>query len=229
MRKGISCLLFSFLLVCLTSCSNEPVFEIEMPHDDYFYEEGEWTVEELISCFEEMGFTNIETEAHTASDYEFDEIQNIKIDGGMFGFEQGDVFMSNDKVEIGYYDLVPNLTIDNCPDLEEILSGGTMEYAYFASHYDGQYVEFDANVVEAYSYMGGTSFIIEVCGGDYSPDSSEKQAIRIDVETMTDYDGRYINEYVDVGDNVKVIGEVVMSKSEYYEMLFIDAVYLLGR
>ena len=121
------------------------------------------------------------------------------------------------------------LTVESCSDIATILTSKDIDYLAFAEKYDGKYVEIDGYVITHSTYDGGTSHIIEVVGGDYI-DGSE-------VGYLGDYDGliirignrthgNMINEFVEVGDNVKIKGRVDLSWSEFHKNLYIETRYL---
>lgn len=213
-----------FLSTMLVACSRSDVKDIAMPYSSNDYETGGWTLNDLVEHLTELGFTNIKTSEYSISNYEPDEIFLIEIDSKWKGFDEGHVFSSNDKVKIKHYNFDSILTSDNCSDLEKILSGESTDYMSFANKYDGQFVEFNAHVVSSYSYLGGTSYVITVEGGDYSVDNIERQEIKIDVDSVTR--GEYINKEVKEGNNVRVVGKIDESYSKYYKMLYVDAGYL---
>jgi len=213
---------FSFLFsACGEMEEQEEPVQITMPYDSYDYTVGgDWTIDELVDHLEELGFTKIETDTYSLDEYKPRQIKSIEIDGED-SFDQGKRFYSNDEVEILYYNFDYVLTPDNCEELNAFLSGESTDYMKFAEEYDGRTVAFDAYVTYAESYMGGTSYIIEVSAGDYSEDNGNKPIIRIDVETVTPTP--YIDKDVKVGYNVAVFGKVGKGKSEYFNMLWIDA------
>ena len=219
------------IIVYHTWESDEP--QITMPNYSWYYDDG-WTVEELVSHFEQLGFTNIKiaTTIDTGTFSKFHqegEIYNVEIeDTFLGGWDSGDVFGATSLITVTCYERTPTLTIDNCPDLASILSSKDMMYTDFAEKYDGQFIEFDGYVTTSYSYMGGTSYIIEVTGGDYSENGVNGWFFRVDVE-QTVGDEAYINKNIEKGTNVKIIGKIDDYHTDYYDMICIDAAYLMER
>ncbi len=219
------------IIVYHTWKSDEP--QITMPNASWYYDEG-WTVEELVSHFEQLGFTNIEIattiDSGTFSKFhQKGEIYNVEIeDTFLGGWSEGDTFGATSLITITYYERTPTLTIDDCPDLASVLSSKDMMYTDFAEKYDGQFIEFDGYVTTSYSYMGGTSYIIEVAGGNYSKDSVKGWIFKVDVE-QTVGDEAYINKNIEKGTNVKIIGKIDDYYTDYYDMICIDAAYLMER
>ena len=237
-------LLLLLLALCLgmMSCgvheNDQPVekaFEIVMPYDDNEYEGGhwdlsdDWTLAEVVSHFEDLGFTNIETIAlyETKTTFEFDEIGQVKINDQRGGFSQGDTFMSDMKVEISYYRLENRITVDNNLEFANLLLGSSSNYIGFASEHDGEYVVFDAHVVYTIEHLGQKGYVFEVCAGDYTGEDEKGHIIRVDLDSLTNED--YINRNVELNENVLVMGKIDASYSNYFNKLYIDAVYVRPR
>ena len=228
MKKFLCCTLIILLLLPLVSCSFNAPFDITMPYSSFEYENGEWTAETLIKHFEELGFHNIETASHPSyfGDYT-DEIISVEIEiesDSIFteyaSFEKGEVVNSIDKVYISYYYVPDALTIDECPELAEVLLGSKndelMDYMTFANKYDGKYVRFDACVYSHSTYDGGTSHVITVVGGDDA--SSDGYIIHIGNRTW----GNQIDESVEEGQLVRVYGKIDASWCEYWKTVYIE-------
>ena len=196
--------------------------EIVMPYDNDYYENDELNLEELKQHFEDLGFCYFEITTSSDPLYQYDLIDIVRIDNGWTGFDEGDIFMSSDVVEIRYHTDPPNLTIENCPDLNAFLIGEGMSYMEFAEKYDGQYIEIDAFVSYYDSYMGNTSHVVSVRPGDADSDNENAPSISVNVDVLFD---KYVFPDLDEGRNVKLIGTVNAYKSEYFKELRIDAIY----
>lgn len=206
------------------------IVKITMPNDTDYYEKEEWTVESLVKEFEGLGFTNIVTERMgVSSDYRYGPIHTVRLDGSWIGWDEGDVYDSDDEVEIRYYDPTPTLTIDNCPELAQILSGETSSWMSFAEAHDGEFIEFDGCVVSRIDDEYGvlTDPIIDVCGGDYS-DNEGKQRIRLTYISV-DYEIKNHVIYGSVGNNYRLIGQIDYDDSKYYKELTIEVVLVEER
>ena len=214
-----------------TWASDEP--KITMPHYSGYYDDG-WTVERLVEHFEELGFINVVTKTVVDSGmfeefHQEGEVYNVEIEDTTLGsWNSGDVFGATSQITIHYYERTYTLTVDNCSDLESILSSRDMMYSDFAERYDGQFIEFDGCVQTSYSYMGGTSYVISVSGGNYNSDGASGWIIRVDVE-QTVGDEKYIDKNINKGSNVKVIGKIDDYYTDYYDMICIKAAYLMDR
>lgn len=208
------------------STSSSNLIKISMPYDDDYYETYSGTLEELVKELEDLGFTNIKTEECSYSGYEPDLVKDITIEGEWFGFEKGDVFKSNKEVKIEYYTECLNLTIDNCEDLKNILTNESANYLEFLEEYDGKYVEFDGCVTYYSTYLGGTSHIVYVNGGDYDANNLKGLHIKVNIDVVFD---DYVIDEVEVGQNIKLIGKVSEYSGEYYKMVYLDAVYFQYR
>lgn len=80
--------------------------KITMPHDNYYYTGQERPVGMIVEELEELGFTNITTIEDEPGLYYFSvESVDIFTDSSdkNGSFDEGDVFSSNDLVEIHYY------------------------------------------------------------------------------------------------------------------------------
>ena len=116
--KLVIMLLSVMILVMLSACGTsekedeaiseetDDGVEIVMPHDNYYYTGNERTVGMIVEELEELGFTNITTIEDEPGWYYF-SVESVEIftdssdkDGT---FDEGDVFSSNDLVEIHYY------------------------------------------------------------------------------------------------------------------------------
>lgn len=196
-----------------------------------------WTLEEVTKHLSKLGFTNITvTECEPHHDNYSSEIKEIYIETGFFGkdpWTAGEEFNSDAEISI-YYSESSLLSIENCPDLETILSSKEINYLSFANLYDDKYVEFDAYVTNHITYDGGTSHIIEVTGGDYDGireihpyDESCFEGIVIRIGDRTTDNS--IAMGVEAGDNVRVHGRIDASWSEYYKMLYVETITLERR
>ena len=207
--------------------SQDGTSKIKMEHSDTYYEDGSWSLEKTIDHFKKMGFINVETKVE--SDFFIDDtVFDIEIDTGWLnedGFNEGDTFNPEDTVEIYYYSTDFLLTTENCSDLATVLNSDDTDYMTFANKYNGQYVAFDAYVVEHVSAFSGTSGYINVAGGNYSKNESLGHVIRIGDRTW----GNNIDKEVKECQNVRVIGKIDSSWCEYYEMLYVECEYLYKR
>lgn len=211
--------------------------EIAMPQGSSDYLGSEWTAETLTEHFQELGFNNIHTVPCEPDDDDHKtSIMELSIEKGLFSsgqWEGGERFSPDTEISI-YYNESPLLTVDNCSDFTEILSGEDADYASFANEYDGRYVEFDAYVVSHITYDGDTSHIIDVASGDYDGVSG------LGVMAVEDIDGAVvrvgdrsldadIDESVKEGQSVAVSGKIDASWSEYYEQLYVEGLTLNKR
>ena len=225
MKKFLCCTFIVLLVFALVSCSFHAPFDITMPYSSVEYENEEWTAETLIKHFKELGFHNIETTSTPSyfGDYT-NEIISVEIEtesDSIFteyaSFDKGDVVNSIDKIRIEYYYTPEALTVDNCPELAEILYGNTngekMDYMTFANKYDGKYVRFDACIC---TYLWEISTVINVVGGDDL--SSDGYIIHIGDRTW----GNKIDKSVEEGQRVRVYGKIDASWSEYWKTVYIE-------
>ena len=235
-------LLTVLLLLCLmlSACTINIPTDITMPYSSRDYETGEWTVDELKEHLKELGFTDIKTVGHESYFGEYSHsvycvqiaVDSWKTDSIFTEYEdftKGGVVSSKNEVLIDYYYTPKALTIENCPDLAEILLGSedgeSMDFIAFANKYDGQYVRFDAYIHEHTTYMGGSKHIINVVAGDSFVEAPKGCIVRIGDQSW----GNSIDESVVEGQLVKVYGKVDASQSDYFKMLYIETLALKAR
>lgn len=210
--------------------SNEDIalVRIEMPNSSVAYEGNQWTLESLIEHFQGLGFTSFENIPCNPDDYNYrSNIFVIKICTGWLSedpWDAGEKFNPDDTIKI-YYNEFPLLTIDNCPDLLTMLTSDEMSYSTFADEYDERYVEFDGYVHSHSTYNAGIDHIINVAGGDYTGNETLGHIIRIGDRAWDNN----INESVEEGDPVTVIGKIDADWCEYYKMLYVETLSLSRR
>ena len=214
--KKVSIVLAALLFISthFSGCSKTDAFEITMPYASYQYENGAWTIEELTSHLQELGFSDIETEEYTPTGYEDDEIYRIVIDNARFGFDIHETFNSDAEVKIGYYVLEPNLTTVTCKELDYIFSAPPNEMdkaqilSAFVKEYEGKYMEFDATITESFSDVKDTQYFIALSAGDYASDKNVLFWINGTSFSGLGITNDYFDEYVKVGEKVHVIAQI---------------------
>lgn len=175
MRKiGFPLLICSFLLFLFVGCDTAAV---SMPYGSEEYENGDWTVEELINHFEELGFSDINVTNEleifgndeigiynvliedTSSDSLFTEYRTI---------EKGEEVGNWLKVKIETYTSVPLLTKDNSAEFAELIKMDAPilneTLMSFMDSHNGEYLEFDGTITDWYDdvFWVGVSFTITV-------------------------------------------------------------------
>lgn len=214
----------------------KPKGKIVMPHSSDYYENSDWTTEKLTEHFKELGFTEVEYFAHKPDEDNYKKnIFYVDIRDSMFSdgpWEAGEEFDSDDRIMIQYNEY-PLLTIENCSDLNKVLTSKEMDYMSFCNTYDGQFVEFDAHVIAHSTYHGDTGHVLCVLGGDYKggmlgsydPDDYEALIIHVGDKIW----GNTIDYSVIEGDNVRVSGQIDADDAKYFKDLYVDAVFLEKR
>ncbi len=145
--------------------------------------------------------------------------------------EQSDAAEKNTESEETVVDEPePNLTIDNCPELADMLANkatNDKSYSAFAAKYKGKIIEFDGridNCMKNGSYK--TRFDYLVSAGDYDPDSQIGPNFKF--ENVAYYDLNTDLDTVSVGLNVRIVAEVVSFDSTH-ELFYLKPVSVTGR
>ncbi len=159
-------------LVCISCSSEEPT----MPYSSNDYENGEWTLEEVLSNLKELGFDDIEV-VTSKSRYVSEESLQVQVEDysneSLFtvykDFEQGEPVYSWREVKIEVTRPIPVLTEENFPGLANNLAmrygsdDDVAEWKSFMKAHNGEYIEFDGFVTDVYDefwYASGISLSI---------------------------------------------------------------------
>ena len=122
------------------------------------------------------------------------------------------------------------LTVDNCPELKEILSMNAdmdVKYSVFALKYKGRTIAFDGRI--DYCTLHGnykTRYDFLVSAGDYDPDHQIGPYFKF--EDVNYYDLNTDLDEVGVGINVRIVAEVVEYNSDN-GLFFLKPVSVTGR
>lgn len=172
-KKSIIILIATIVIIgnCVGCSSSE---EPPMPYSSSDYENGEWTLEEVISNLEELGFENIEIEEYESqyvSEESFDvKVEDFSSDSWLTeykDFEQGEPLYSWRDVKIEVTIPIPVLTVENTPELADNLAKrfGTDKdvdaWKSFMKEHNGEYIEFNGIITDWYDelwYASGISF-----------------------------------------------------------------------
>ncbi len=180
----------------------------------------------------EAGFTNISFEILydiVIGWTEEGEVDSVSVDGNT-EFEQGDIFKKDIAIVITYHmpeeddpnkpvenetesfaEPAENLTVENCPDLEAVLTlrdPGDSSVAAFANKYYGQIIEFDGCVMNMQHHGNfKTRWDVLLGAGDYDENSALGPNFR-----LTDVNFHDMNisgaDSVYAGLNVHIVAEV---------------------
>lgn len=143
--------------------------------------------------------------------------------------------IEEDESSVNIFESVPqnasdNLTVDNCPELAEILKKTDEfdeSYSAFASKYAGRIIEFDGRIDYCINHEKyKTRFDYLVSAGDYDPDSQIGPAFTF--ENVAYYDLHTDLPIVSVGLNVHIVAEVVSFNSTN-GLFYLDPVSVTGR
>lgn len=186
----------------------------------------------------EMGFTVFEYETLDTDDINKPddtigavEIKNWKFDKGDFAV--GDTYEADAIVVLWYYvcdEPEPNLTVDNCPELAEMLSNKAEidnSYSTFATKYKGKIIEFDGRIDYCTKHENyNTRFDYLVSAGDYDSDHQIGPSFKFD--DVSYYDLNTDLDTVSVGLNVRIVAEVVSFDSNS-GLFYLDPVSVTSR
>lgn len=124
----------------------------------------------------------------------------------------------------------PNLTVDNCPELANMLANKAEidpSYSSFATMYKGRNIEFDGRIDYCTNYEDyNTRFDYLVSAGDYDPDHQVGPSFKF--ENVAHYDLNTDLETVSVGLNVHIIAEVKSFDSNS-GLFYLEPIAVTGR
>ncbi len=231
MNKIIQFLLVTVIVFSLSACSFDAPANIVMPYSCDEYENGEWTVDELVEHFEKLGFTNIKvanvmesfgeaevaiwnlTIEDTSSDSWFTEYRT---------FDKGEEFDSWLEIKIETHTFIPTLTVDNCTDLAELVqTKGSLvnleDKKSFMESHKNEYIEFEGTITDWYDELHwvGVSFTVSVEDSEYLSFSWETTSLS-DLKMEGDYHySNYKTGLISEGMRVHMIARIVFADNEW--------------
>lgn len=173
------------LLVCIlsnifTGCTS---LTVTMPYGSDEYVSGNWTVDEIVTHFEDLGFTDIETSIFSTYDKDQARICRVAIDDDISSwspeyvdFKKGDEISTMHKILISAMVFVPTLTIEDCAEFAEIAQMGQDSperqeaLNSFMREHDGEFIELVGTISswdDEYWYSAGGSFSVLVDGSNH--------------------------------------------------------------
>ncbi len=197
-RSILLILVFSLVLCLCTGCN----IAATMPYSSDEYENGEWSVDELVKHFEDLGFSDIEVEENTTFDEDKVKIQVVVSEDSTSwfpsyrDFEKGEIVDTLRKIIIRETKLIPILTTENCPEFAEFVKNGydspenTSTWLEFIEKHNGSALEFDGVITNWYDefwYISGVDCTIAI-------ESSEHMSFYWDADSVDDL-GLDHNEY----------------------------------
>lgn len=127
-------------------------------------------------------------------------------------------------------EITENLTVDNCPELAEMLSNKAeidSSYSSFASKYKGKNIEFDGRIDYSTKHENyNTRFDYLLSAGDYDPDHQIGPTFKF--EDVSYYDLHTNLDTVSVGLNVHIVAEVVSFDSNS-GLFYLKPVSVIGK
>lgn len=215
--------------------------------------------EDVETALKTLGFTNIKYEVLydiVLGWTDNGEVESVSI-AGKTDFNRGDVFPVDAEIVIVYHmpeeddpnastesgqsddsdsnqpesnETEPNLTVDNCPELAEILTNKAEideSYDSFAKMYNGRIIEFDGRIDYCAKHGNyDTRFDYLVSAGDYNPDHQIGPTFKFD--DVNYYDLNTDLDTLSVGLNVHVAA-VVKSFDSSSGLFYLDPVSVTGR
>ena len=170
------CMGLLLVIICLFACAACGGNDATMPYGSDEYENGEWSVEELVSHLEELGFDDIdveESESRHVSEISLEvRVEDTESDSWFTeykDFEKGEPARTWRKVRISVTAPIPVLTTENCPDLVDFLRKryGSSEdievWQSFMEEHSGEYIEFDGTITDWYDelwFASGITFTV---------------------------------------------------------------------
>lgn len=158
----------------LTACS---AGEKElMPYSSSDYENGKWTLEEIVDSLNELGFEDIEVKesksryvSEVEIEVQVEDYAKNTILTEYKDFKEGEPLYNWRKVKIYVTTPIPVLTEENRPELATILgkaNGNDSDielWKAFMKEHNGNYIEFDGTLTDVYDeawYITGISLTI---------------------------------------------------------------------
>ncbi len=136
----------------------------------------------------------------------------------------------SEKVEFEETESEEIITIDNCPELAEMLSIKAEiddSYSDFATNYKGRIIEFDGRIDGCLPHKNyKTRFDYLVSAGDYDPDHQRGPTFKF--KNVNYYDLNTDLETVSIGLNVHIVAEVVSFDSDH-GLFYLDPVSVTSR
>ena len=205
-QRVVLVLVLSVLLLLCSGCN----VTAKMPYSSNEYENGEWSVEELVEHFEELGFTDIDVEVYTTFDEGKAKIQVVVADDSSSwspsfrDFEKGETVATLRNIIIRETKLIPILTVDNCPEFAEFVKNGkdstanSVTWTEFLEKHNGEALEFDATITswdDEFLYISGVKCTVAV-------EHSKHMSFFWDVDNLDDLglSGEYSHNEYSVGE-----------------------------
>ncbi len=212
-KRILFLVVLTMLLVMCTSCTSANT--ITMPYSSEEYVNGEWTVDNLVKHFEDLGFTEVEVYGNlTEITYVLAENEDSLLDS----FEKGEEIDSSRKIwiETGFETVSP-LTVANCSEFAEFVENGIESptaWTSFLEAHDGELLEFDGTITDWYDDLFWTSISFSISIEDSEQMSFSKSTIELIELGMT---GKYhYNNYyaglITEGMRVHVITEIAKTE-----------------
>lgn len=230
----------SFLLAFCTGCDADV---ISMPYGSSDFKNGEWSVEEVVSALENIGFTNITIKNAKESFGEANiKIYNVTIEDTSSdwwfteykAFNKGDEFGSWLEIKIETHTFIPTLTVENCSDFANLIykktsSSQTDEAinSFMASHIN-EYIEFSGTITDWHDslyYISGISFTVAVENSAYLSFSWDTDSFsELGLTGEYDFD-KYYSGLISEGMQVHIIAKILPSEEDY--ILQIDTMNII--
>lgn len=239
-------IIFSFVFTgCTSDYTTENSSEIEednkiskydvlVPYSSDEYGNGDWTADELVQHFEELGFYDIKIE-ETASRHVDKETVDVKVEeygDGLFsyyrGFEKNEVISKGRIIKLIVTKPIPVMTVENCPELVGMLQmrngseGDIAVWNSFLADHVGEFIEFDGTVTSWYDEMWWVSISFTVCFEEYEDITF---SFKVDSTKEIGFADNYFYGCVEKGAAAHLVLEIVKDSDGYYKFE-IDSIQL---
>jgi hypothetical protein len=215
------------LLFLCTGCSSE----VSMPYGSAEYEGQEWSVEELVEHFKELGFSEIKTDVIETFDKDQARICRVAIEDifsdswtmGYKDFEKGESIGTHLEVFISAYTLIPTLTVDNCVEFADLVKMDNENpekadlLASFMQTHDGEFLEFDGTITDWQDkyFWVGVSFTTAVENSTHMFFSWDSIGL-IDLGMTGDYHyNKYHSGLITEGMNIHMLAKIDWLENEW--------------
>ncbi len=172
-----------------------------MPYGSSDYENGEWTVNELVTHLEELGFDSIdimEDESRYVSKTSINvSVEDVESDSWFTeytDFIKGEPVRSWRDVKIEVTHPIPVMTLENSPELVDILplrkgsEADVEQWKTFMKEHNGEYIQFSGTVIDVFDEVLWVGISLDISFENY-------ESIYFSFSNVSPNDIGYDNDY----------------------------------